>query len=56
MISKSAKKLIDKLEFKKEAFGNPTKIVIDKVKVFTESEFKTYCTKQGIEHLKLALG
>lgn len=43
------------MELKQATFGNPTKIVIDKVKVFAGSEFKKYCSKQGIEHLKLAL-
>ncbi|GBN80685.1 Retrovirus-related Pol polyprotein from transposon 17.6 [Araneus ventricosus] len=37
-------------------FGNPSRIITDRGSAFTANEFETYCSEEGIQHLKITTG
>ncbi|GBO22891.1 Transposon Tf2-9 polyprotein [Araneus ventricosus] len=54
--SPSAQEAIDKLKFQQTIFGNPSRIITDRGSAFTANEFETYCSEEGIQHLKITTG
>ncbi|GBN46507.1 hypothetical protein AVEN_232417-1 [Araneus ventricosus] len=54
--SPSAQEAIDKLKLEQTIFGNPSRIITDRGSAFTASEFETYCSDEGIHHLKITTG
>ncbi|GBO18018.1 Retrovirus-related Pol polyprotein from transposon 17.6 [Araneus ventricosus] len=54
--SPSAQEAIDKLKLQQTIFGNPSRIITDTGSAFTAKEFETYCSEEGIQHLKITTG
>ncbi|GBM30960.1 Retrovirus-related Pol polyprotein from transposon 17.6, partial [Araneus ventricosus] len=54
--SPSAQEGIDKLKLQQTIFGNPSRIITDRGSAFTANEFETYCSEEGIQHLKITTG
>lgn len=52
----TSKEAIDKLKMQKSIFGNLGRIISDRGTGFTSTEFKNYCCKHGIEHIKITAG
>ncbi|GBL82277.1 Pro-Pol polyprotein [Araneus ventricosus] len=54
--SPSAQEAIDKLKLQQTIFCNPSRILTDRGSAFTANEFDTYCSEEGIQHLKITTG
>ncbi|GBM14591.1 Pro-Pol polyprotein [Araneus ventricosus] len=54
--SPSAQEAIDKLKLRQTIFGNSSRIITDTGSAFTSNEFETYCSEEGIQHLKITTG
>ncbi|GBM86924.1 hypothetical protein AVEN_151823-1 [Araneus ventricosus] len=51
-----AQEAIGKLKLQQTVFGNPSRIITDRGSVFIAKEFETYCSEEGIQHLKITTG
>ncbi|GFX52461.1 hypothetical protein TNCV_4324781 [Trichonephila clavipes] len=54
--STDAAEVINRLENQRHVFGNPSRIITDKVSAFTSSAFEDYCKKQNIFHISITTG
>lgn len=52
----NAKEVVDKMQILQQHFGNPNRIVFDRVTAFTSNEFKQYCEEENIEQVKITTG
>lgn len=48
--------VIDRLRRQAAIFGNPRRIITDRVTAFTSNDFKTYCHDENIQHLLITTG
>ncbi|GBL80741.1 Pro-Pol polyprotein [Araneus ventricosus] len=54
--STSSQEVISKLQLQKPVFGNPRRIISDKVSAFNSKEFDDYCSSESIQHLSVTTG
>lgn len=54
--STTSSETLYKLKIHQKTFGNPERIVTDRVTAFTSHDFKEYCESENIQHIKITTG
>ncbi|CAK1579255.1 unnamed protein product [Parnassius mnemosyne] len=54
--STTSKETLDKLKIFQQHFGNPDRIITDKVTAFTGNDFREFCETEGIQHITITTG